>query len=189
MCKLCDCEACKSSSNIRAKEIRDAHCRRCNKFFYHRSNLRKHLRTVHAHDNKIPKYKVSHCLCEYCGYFISSCLYKIHVNTVHKELNSHTCQICRVSFIKECDLNKHINRRHVYKNTILTTTIIIQSENKKKPNIDNSKIEDNSKPESNQINFSEWIDNSSTLFATFTAKCDMEKELTLDVELDNFIYL
>ncbi|CAL1539893.1 unnamed protein product [Lymnaea stagnalis] len=75
-------------------------CQVCNKDFYHKDNLKSHLKKNH---NK------KTVLCSYCGKLVLHFRLETHLEKVH-EKPSYTCHICQKGFLKRECLEGHINK-------------------------------------------------------------------------------
>ena len=83
----------------------DHKCKKCGKAFWDKSNLRRHIKSVH---NKMKDH-----ICKECGYSASQKIaLKKHIKAVHDKIKDHICKECGYAASEKFNLQIHINEVH-----------------------------------------------------------------------------
>jgi len=79
-------------------------CKECGNAFWDKSNLRRHIKSVH---NKMKDH-----ICKYCGYAASEKFnLEIHIKEIHDKIK-HVCKECGYAASREGSLKEHIKAVH-----------------------------------------------------------------------------
>ena len=83
------------------KDIPNISCNICEKLFTDKSNLRRHIKTIHTEDIK---YECSICQKK----FNKKCNLDRHINDIHHEEKKYNCPVCPEKFSRRGNLKRHM---------------------------------------------------------------------------------
>jgi len=96
-----------SESALKSGDGKKVECGTCGVGFSTRSNLNKHVRTVHATTTQL----FGCSMCE--ATFTQRCSLVKHVRVLHENRKEHTCPHCDATFGQRGDLKVHIQGKHL----------------------------------------------------------------------------
>lgn len=116
------CTVCRErfeTQEIRKEHIASAHdgktaqCGQCEKLFYSKASVDRHVQRVHVNPKVLKRPKASQCA--HCTEAFGDKYNRIrHYATVHKDIYAHHCSHCYKAFQTSTELETHMTKTHLF---------------------------------------------------------------------------